>query len=67
MTQLIGIFLLIVYSGGIWKFWTGFQRTNFNPSLPNRIILGLLWPALIVINKSYRKNFQKALKGRSTN
>jgi hypothetical protein len=63
MTQLIGILLLIVYSGGIWKFWKGFRRTNFSSSVPNRILLGVLWPVLVVINKSYRQNFQKALKG----
>jgi hypothetical protein len=63
MTQLIGILLLIVYSGGIWKFWKGFKRTNFNSSVPNRILLGVLWPVLLIINKSYRQNFQKALKG----
>jgi hypothetical protein len=63
MTQLIGILLLIVYSGGIWKFWKGFKRTNFNSSVSNRILLGVLWPVLVVINKSYRQNFQKALKG----
>jgi hypothetical protein len=59
---LIGFVLLVVYCGGIWKFWKGFKRTNFNPSLPNRLALALLWPALLT-SKSYRKNFQKALKG----
>jgi hypothetical protein len=59
---LIGFVLLVVYCGGIWKFWKGFKRTNFNPSLPNRLALALLWPALLA-SKSYRKNFQKALKG----
>jgi hypothetical protein len=63
MSQLIGILLLIVYSGGIWKFWKGFKRTNFNSSFSNRILLGVLWPVLLIINKSYRQNFQKALKG----
>jgi hypothetical protein len=53
----------IVYIVGIWKFWTGFTRTNFNQTLPNRIGLSLLWPALFVANPSYRRNFRKALKG----
>jgi len=52
-----------VYGAGVWKFWKGFERTNFERSLPNRIYLALLWPALIIANKSYRKNFNKALKG----
>lgn len=63
MAQLMGFVLLIVYFGGIWKFWAGFRKTNFNPNLPNKLILSLLWPGLLVANKSYRKNFQKALKG----
>ncbi len=58
------VFLLIVgYVVGVWKFWNGFHRTNFSPNLPNRIYLSLLWPALVIANKSYRKNFTKALKG----
>jgi hypothetical protein len=52
------------YAWGAWKFWKGFRRTNFQPSLGNRVALSLLWPALLVVNKSYRQNFQKALKGR---
>ncbi|HLO84189.1 MAG TPA: hypothetical protein VK203_04120 [Nostocaceae cyanobacterium] len=63
MTKLIIFALLVVYIGGIWKFWNGFERTNFARSLPNRIILSLLWPALLITNKSYRSNFRKALKG----
>jgi hypothetical protein len=52
-----------VYGAGAWKLWKGFERTNFERTLPNRIYLALLWPALIIANKSYRKNFNKALKG----
>ncbi len=51
--------LAVVYVGGIWKFWTGFNRTNFSQG---RIYLSLLWPVLL-FNKSYRQNFTKALKG----
>ena len=64
MPQFIGFVLLVVYVGGIWKFLSGYSRTNFNPSLTGRIALALLWPVLVVGNKSYRRNFQKALKGR---
>ena len=63
MSGFIVIVLLVAYVGGVWKFWKGFKRTNFNPSLPNKLILAVFWPALLVANKSYRKNFQKALKG----
>ena len=55
--------LIVVYGGGVWKFWNGFERTNFNQSLTNRIGLSLLWPALFITNQSYRRNFRKALKG----
>lgn len=63
MLKLLLIALFVVYSGGVWKFWKGFSRTNFNRSLPNKLILALFWPPLVALNKSYRKNFQKALKG----
>jgi hypothetical protein len=47
-----------VYGG--WKFWTGFRRTNFSEG---RLPLTLLWPVLVIANKSYRQNFGRALKG----
>jgi hypothetical protein len=61
--KLIIFGLVIVYIAGVWKFWNGFTRTNFQRSLPNRLGLALLWPALFVSSKSYRQNFRKALKG----
>ncbi|MGH1393634.1 MAG: hypothetical protein ACRAVC_06320 [Trichormus sp.] len=63
MSKLIIFGLIVVYVGGVWKFWNGFSRTNFSQSLPNRISLSLLWPVLLIANKSYRSNFRKALKG----
>jgi predicted permease len=62
MEPLIGLVLLVTYGGGMWKFWNGFDRTNFDRSFANRLKLSLLWPALI-FNKPYRQNFTKALKG----
>ena len=59
MGDLITLLLIIVYVAGGWKFWTGFSRTNFSQSRP---LLTLFWPALLV-NKSFRQNFVKALKG----
>lgn len=56
---LIGIVIGIVYAGGVWKFWTGFNRTNFSQG---KAYLALLWP-LLIFNKSYRQNFNRALKG----
>ncbi|MGE5655843.1 MAG: hypothetical protein ACM37W_04440 [Actinomycetota bacterium] len=64
MSTLIALALLTVYGGGIWKFWNGFERTNFSRSFQNRLTLSLLWPALI-FNRPYRQNFTKALKGSS--
>jgi hypothetical protein len=61
--KLVAIVLVIGYFWGAWKFWKGFERTNFSRRLPNRIQLTLLWPALVITNPSYRKNFQKALRG----
>ncbi len=58
MPGLVGFLLLVIYLGGGWKFWSGFKRTNFSQ---NRIVLTLLWPALLT-SKSYRQNFMKALK-----
>jgi hypothetical protein len=55
----LGFVALIVYLGGAWKFWTGFNRTNFSQG---KFYLTLLWP-LFLISKSYRQNFGRALKG----
>ncbi len=49
-----------IYVYGVYKFWTGFRRTNFSQ---NRLGLSVLWPVLVVSNRSYRQNFTKALKG----
>lgn len=58
--SLLGVLVAVVYVGGIWKFWQGFHRTNFSSG---RLYLSLLWPVLLVANKSYRQNFNRALKG----
>lgn len=63
MSTFITFALLIVYGGGFWKFWSGFNQTNFNRSVGNKITLSVFWP-LLLLNKSYRQNFNKALKGR---
>ncbi len=64
MIDLLAIATIGVYLGGIWKFWTGYDQTNFSRSLPTRLALSYLWPVLFVANPSYRRNFRKALKGR---
>jgi hypothetical protein len=63
MPTLVGLLVLVIYAGGIWKFLGGFRYTNFNDSLPNRLYLAALWPALLLMSKSYRQNFNRALKG----
>jgi hypothetical protein len=60
----ITLILLLVYGGGFWKFWKGYDRTNFERGLQKKMTLSLLWPILFVTNPGYRRNFQKALKGR---
>lgn len=60
MGTLVTIILLGIYGGGAWKFWTGFNRTDFSS---RKAYLTLMWPVLIVGNPAYRRNFNKALKG----
>ena len=45
MLHLFGVALLAVYVGGVWKFWTGFGRTNFSHG---KWYLGALWPILMI-------------------
>ncbi|ERN40311.1 hypothetical protein KR51_00032570 [Rubidibacter lacunae KORDI 51-2] len=52
------------YGFGVWKFARGFARTQYENSTGNRLRLALLWPLLLLLSKSYRTNFQRALKGR---
>ncbi len=63
MGSFITFSLILVYGGGVWKFWNGFRRTNFNGAFNNKLRLALLWPFLLAYSKSYRQNFTKALKG----
>lgn len=60
MVNVLIVVALIVYGYGVWKFWIGFNRTNFSSG---RLPLALLWPVFLVANKSYRQNFNRALKG----
>jgi hypothetical protein len=57
--QGIAVILGIVYLLGAWKFWAGFRSTNF---MQNRLGLTVFWPVMLV-SRSYRQNFRKALKG----
>lgn len=57
--ELLILLALGVYGGGMYKFWKGFNRTNFSQ---NRLMLTLGWP-LFIVNPSYRQNFTRALKG----
>lgn len=60
MGSLLALLLLAIYGGGAWKFWNGFNRTNFTQG---KLQLTLLWPLFLVFNRSYRENFNRALKG----
>jgi hypothetical protein len=59
MGGLLTLVLIVVYVGGGWKFWQGFNRTSFSQ---NKLMLTLFWP-LLLVNKPYRQNFNRALKG----
>ncbi|MBC6472711.1 MAG: hypothetical protein GDA48_07765 [Hormoscilla sp. GM102CHS1] len=48
--SLIVFGLLVVYIGGAWKFWKGYNLTQFNRTMSDKIRLSLLWPALLVAN-----------------
>ncbi len=55
----LGVLLaILLYGGGAWKFWNGFNRTTYSQS---KLVLTLFWP-LLLANSSYRDNFKKALK-----
>ena len=58
--ELLVLLLAGVYGGGAWKFWAGFKRTNFSEG---KVKLTVLWPLLLASSKSYRENFNRALKG----
>jgi hypothetical protein len=58
--SLISLIALVVYGGGAFKFWKGFQRTHYSDG---KVYLSLLWPLFFVANKTYRQNFNRALKG----
>ncbi len=60
MPTLLVLLLVSIYGGGAWKFWAGFNRTNFSEG---KVKLTLLWPLLLASSKSYRQNFNRALKG----
>ncbi|MFZ4674739.1 MAG: hypothetical protein ACOYM4_03420 [Nodosilinea sp.] len=60
MGTLITLLLVVIYGGGAFKFWTGFNRTNFTDG---KVKFTVLWPLFLALNKSYRENFNRALKG----
>ncbi|NMF85233.1 hypothetical protein [Nodosilinea sp. P-1105] len=60
METLVVLVLVGLYGGGVWKFWTGFDRTSFSDG---KVKFSLLWPVFFALNKSYRENFNRALKG----
>lgn len=63
LIKLMIVGLVVLYGLGVRKFWIGYHRTNFQQTLPKRLSLSLLWPVLLLTNKSYRRNFNRALKG----
>jgi hypothetical protein len=63
MMKLIIFGAIGLYVFGVWKFWRNFNRTNFNRTLGTKVAMSLLWPALYIVNASYRQNFHRTLGG----
>jgi hypothetical protein len=61
MSSLLVFTAIVVYAGVIWRFWAGFNHTNFNQQ--GKLYLSVFWPFFLV-SKSYRQNFTRALKGK---
>ena len=61
---IVGGLFTFAYLWGGWKFWKGFKQTNFEQNIASRLFLSALWLPLLIVNKSYRKNFRRALKGK---
>ncbi|HIK24898.1 MAG: hypothetical protein P3X23_007190 [Thermosynechococcus sp. Uc] len=57
--KLLGLGAIVLYLLIALRFWQGFHRTYYTQS---RFILSVLWLPLLM-NKSYRENFRRALLG----
>jgi hypothetical protein len=53
----------VVYLIGFSVVWRGFRHTFFQQTLPAKILMSAGWPFLL-LSGGYRRNFQRALKGR---
>lgn len=62
MAQVFAVLGVMVYGWGAWKFLQGFEHTSY--AAGSGVPLALLWPLLLLVNRSFRQNFQKALRGR---
>ncbi len=47
MGKVIVFGLILAYGFGVWKFWSGFRKTNFTQTLLNRIGLSLSMASFI--------------------
>ncbi len=57
--ELLGLGAIVLYFFIALRFWQGFHRTYYTQS---RFVLSVLWLPLLM-NKSYRENFRRALLG----
>ena len=46
MLNFLGIVLFVTYVGGVWKFLSGYRRTNFNVSLPGKVGLAFIMASI---------------------
>jgi hypothetical protein len=63
MLALLQTGLIAIYVAGAWMFWRGFKHTHYSRGLGNQLKFTLLWPVFMATSTSYRKNFQRALRG----
>ncbi|BCX12333.1 MAG: hypothetical protein KatS3mg067_1271 [Thermosynechococcus sp.] len=57
--ELLVFTTIVLYLFIALRFWQGFHRTYYTQS---RFVLSVLWLPLL-LNKSYRQNFRRALLG----
>eukprot|EP00894_Picocystis_sp_ML_P000684 jgi/Pico_ML_1/51201/g2278.t1 len=56
------VFLIAGWAVGAFKFWKGYRNTTYGESIAVKTSITALWPVLFLLSKSFRGNFNRALK-----
>mmetsp|Transcript_5880 Transcript_5880/g.20650 ORF Transcript_5880/g.20650 Transcript_5880/m.20650 type:complete len:123 (-) Transcript_5880:2174-2542(-) len=56
------VFLIAGWAVGAFKFWKGYRNTTYGDSIAIKTSITALWPILFLLSKSFRGNFNRALK-----